>query len=155
MSKTATTLLDHLLEQSDQSGSCQEHILEQCHYASQNVEQVMGEKFNQLVAEIENDLGNPQQNLQVFQEDGKKVPLPKWLQEALNVAGASRLLKVAYWKRETGYSYIMLKIDLDSRDRPNYYNLVLGSRRRIATNIRLDKLKQERPWWSFLFPGRH
>lgn len=143
-----------LLEEADQAGMVKEHTLEQAHYASQNVEQVMGEKFDELVKKIQEEWGQaPEQNILVKREDGRKAPLPKWLHDAANVAGSSKLLKVAFWKREGGYCFILLRVELDAKDRPNYYNLVLGSRRRQSEGARVDRLRQERPWWSYLIPG--
>ncbi len=154
MSKTPANLMDTLLEEADKAGMVKEHTLEQAHYASQNVVEVMGGKFDDLVKQVEGEWGSaPEQNLLAEREDGRKAPLPKWLHDAANVAGSSKLIKVAYWKRGQGYSFVMLKAELDSKDRPNYYNLVLGSRRRQSEGARVDKLRQERPWWSYLIPG--
>lgn len=148
-------LMDQLLVQAEQAGSSQEHMLEQAHYASLNVEEVMGKKFDDLIALVQADWGTPEQNIQVNRADGKKVPLPKWLHDSMNVAGSNKLLNVAYWRRGEGYCYVMLRVELDSKDRPNYYDLLIGSRRRIASSVKVDKLRKERPWWAFLFPGRY
>lgn len=153
MAKTPTDLMDNLLQEADQAGMVKEHTLEQSHYASLNVEDVMSKKFDELVSQINTEWGTPEQNLVVHREDGRKAPLPKWLHDAANVAGSTKMMKVAFWKRGAGYSYIMVRIDLDSKDRPNYYNLVLGSRRRQTEGARVDKLRQKRPWWSYLIPG--
>ena len=154
MSKTPAALMDTLLEEADQAGMVKEHTLEQAHYASLNVEQVMGDKFDELVKSISGEWGStPEQNILCQREDGRKAPLPKWLHDAANVAGSSKMIKVAYWKRGAGYSFVMLRTELDSKDRPKYYNLVLGSRRRQSEGARVDKLRQERPWWSYLIPG--
>lgn len=153
MSKTPGILLDTLLEEADQAGMVKEHTLEQAHYASLNVEQVMGEKFDKLVSQISGEWSlSPEQNIIVQREDGRKAPLPKWLHDAANVAGSTKLIKVAFWKKGAGYSFVMLRVELDSKDRPNYYNLVLGSRRRQSEGVRVEKLRNERPWWSYLNP---
>lgn len=130
-----------------------EHTLEQAHYASSNVESVMSQKFDALVQQVSADWGNPEQNIKTEREDGRKVPMPKWLHDAANVAGSTKLVQVAFWKRGAGYCFVMVRIELDSKDRPNYYNLVLGSRRRQTEGARVDKLRQKRPWWAFLIPG--
>lgn len=154
MGKSPATLMETLLEEADQAGMVKEHTLEQAHYASQNVEQVMGDKFDQIVKDVETEWAlAPEQNILVQRDDGRKAPLPKWLHDAANVAGSTKLIKVAFWKRGAGYSFIMLRTELDSKDRPKYYNLVLGSRRRQSEGARVEKLRQERPWWSFLIPG--
>jgi hypothetical protein len=154
MSKTPGNLLDTLLEEASEAGMVKEHTLEQAHYASLNVEQVMAEKFDALVKQLETEWGSaPEQNIQCQREDGRKAPLPKWLQQAANVAGSCKLMRVAFWKRGVGFSYVLLRAELDSKDRPNYYMLVLGSRRRQSEGARVDKLRIERPWWSYLIPG--
>ncbi|MBX9688653.1 MAG: hypothetical protein K2X27_18235 [Candidatus Obscuribacterales bacterium] len=154
MSKTPATLMDTLLEEADQAGMVKEHTLEQAHYASLNVEQVMGDKFDALVKQIESEWNQaPEQNILVQRDDGRKAPLPKWLHDAVNEAGSVKLLKVAFWKRGAGYSYVLLRVELDSKDRPNYYNLVIGSRRRQSEGARVGKLRQERPWWAIFIPG--
>ena len=154
MSKTPAQLMDTLLEEAAEAGMVKEHTLEQAHYASLNVEQVMGEKFDSLVKQIEGEWGAaPDQNVLCVREDGRKAPLPKWLQDAANEAGSKKLFRVAFWKRPSGYSFLMMRADLDSKDRPNYYNLVLGSRRRQSEGARIDYLRKERPWWSYLIPG--
>lgn len=147
------TLMDNLLEEASEAGMVKEHNLEQAHYASLNVEENMSKKFDELLSQINAEWGNPEQNILVQRDDGRKAPLPKWLHDAANVAGSSKLYRVAFWKRGAGYSYVMLRAELDSKDRPNYYNLVLGSRRRQTEGARVEKLRQKRPWWAFLIPG--
>jgi hypothetical protein len=154
MSKTPANLMSTLLEEASEAGMVREHTLEQAHYASLNVEQVMAEKFDALVKQVETEWGAPpEQNIIVQREDGRKAPLPKWLHEAANVAGACKLMKVAYWKRGEGFCYTLLRAELDSKDRPKYFMLVLGSRRRQSQGARVDRLRQGRPWWSYLIPG--
>ena len=146
--------MDKLLEEASEAGMVKEHTLEQAHYASLNVEQVMGQKFDDLVKQIEAEWGAaPEQTIMCQREDGRKAPLPKWLHDAANVAGSSRLLRVAFWKRPSGFSFVLLRTELDSKDRPNYYMLVLGARRRQSEGARVDRLRQERPWWTYLSPG--
>ncbi len=153
MSKTPAGLMDTLLEEAAEPGSVKEHTLEQAHYASLNVEQVMSEKFDALVKQVESEWQPPEQSITVEREDGKRAPLPKWLHDAANIAGSVKLIRVAFWKRNEGYCFVMLRAELDSKDRPNYYNLVIGSRRRQSQGARVEKLRQERPWWSYLIPG--
>lgn len=150
-----TTLMDRLLQEAEQAGTSREHVLDQVHYASLNVEEVMAEKFDKLIEGVQAEWGDPDQNLQVQRSDNKKVPLPKWLHETTNVASSTKLIKVAYWKRESGFSYVALRVDVDSKDRPNYYNLVIGSRRRQSSGVKIEKLRQKRPWWAFFKPGNY
>lgn len=143
-------LMDKLLLEADQAGMSREHVLEQSHYASQNVQESMTKRFSELVGQVESELGTPEQNLQLDREDGKHTPVPKWLHDTLNKTSTVKMLRVAFWRRADGYSYVCLKIELDSKDRPNYYNLVLGSRRRMAgQKMNLDAIRNAKPWWQF------
>lgn len=150
MTKTPMTLMDTLLEEADKAGVSREHVMEQAHYASLNVEQVTNDKFDALVNQVAGEWGPPEQNITMVRNDGKRSPLPKWLHEAnaADRAGANRLLRVAYWRREAGYSYVMIKVEVDSKDRPNYYNIVLGSRRRVSDGPRAGRPTKKMPWWA-------
>jgi hypothetical protein len=144
------TLMDKLLLEADQAGMSREHVLEQSHYASHNVEEVMAKRFTEVVAQVEAEIGAPEQTIQVDREDGKHVPIPQWLQETVKKSSAVKMRRVAFWKRGEGYSYVALKVELDSKDRPNYYNLVLGSRRKLSTKINVDTMRKKKDWWSGL-----
>lgn len=146
---TPINILDNLLQEAEVGGS-REHVMDQAHYASQNVEENMGNRFLALVAEIQAELGAPEVNQVICYEEGKKTPLPRWLHDAVKEAGASRLLRVAYWKRGQGINYVLLRVDLDSKDRPNYFNIVLGSRRRQSEGARVNTLRAKKPWWEWL-----
>jgi hypothetical protein len=138
---SSITLLDRLLEQSTTSES-KEHVLEQAHYAVDNVQQKMLGKFDELVADIATELGNPEFNAST-EGDASKNPMPSWVLGGKQMSDATvKILRLAYWKRESGVSYVLLRMELDSRDRPKYYDLVLGGRRRTkTTTVKMDKLR--------------
>ena len=128
------TILDRLLEQSTHSES-QEHVLEQAHYASQNVEERLLTRFDEMVGDISNALGNPEFNASTDAEDGKQNPMPAWVMGGKQAADSTRkIMRLCYWRREGGVSYLLLRKELDSKDRPKYYDLVLGGRRRNRTD---------------------
>lgn len=145
----AVNLMDKLLLEADKAGMSREHVLEQAHYASYNVQEAMANRFAEVVSQVEAELGPPEQKLELNQEDGKKLQLPKWLSEAVHKTSSVKMLRVAFWRREDGYSYVCLKMELDSKDRPNYYNLVLGSRRKISQKIDVRSMRAKKPWWHF------
>jgi hypothetical protein len=138
---SSVILLDRLLEQSTTSES-KEHVLEQAHYAVDNVQQKMLGKFDDLVAEITAELGPPEFNASI-EGDASKNPMPSWILGGKQMSDATtKILRLSYWKRESGISYLLLRMELDSRDRPKYYDLVLGGRRRTKTaSVKMDKLR--------------
>ncbi len=148
-SAAVVTLMDKLLLEADQAGMSREHTLEQAHYASYNVQETMTKRFLDLVGQVETQLGTPEQRIEFDREDGKKSPIPKWLQECVRKTSSDKVMRVAFWRRDEGYSYICLKMELDSKDRPNYYNLVLGSRRKISQKINVESMRKQKPWWAF------
>jgi hypothetical protein len=134
MAMSTITLLDRLLDQSTTSES-KEHVLEQAHYAVDNVQEKMQGKFEVLVQELTSDLGSPEFNANTDSEGGAKNPMPSWVLGGKETSNATRkIMRLCYWKRESGVSYLILRTELDSRDRPKYYDLVLGGRRRTRTN---------------------
>jgi hypothetical protein len=130
-------ILDRLLEQASTTES-QEHVLEQAHYASENVEQRLLTKFDQLVGEISDSLGNPEFNASTEKQDGcGQSPMPAWVMGGkAAIDRSTKIMRLSYWRRDTGVSYLLLRQELDSKDRPKYYDVVLGGRRRTRTNTR-------------------
>lgn len=137
---SALIILDRLLEQSGISDS-KEHVLEQASYAIDNVQQRMLSKFEGLVQEIGNELGIPEFNASTDGSEGKN-PMPAWVTGSKVQDSSQKVLRISYWKRENGISYVILRTELDSKDRPKYYDLVLGARRRTKTEpIKIGKLR--------------
>lgn len=136
-------ILDRLLEQSSTSES-KEHVLEQAHYAMDNVQHRLLNKFDDLVGEISTNLGNPEFNASTEAQDGEKQsPMPAWVMGGKQAADRScKIMRLSYWRREGGISYLLLRQELDSKDRPKYYDIVLGGRRRTRTNTtQMSKLR--------------
>jgi hypothetical protein len=135
------TVLDRLLAQAETS-ECQEHLIEQAHYAMENVQQKCLSRFESIVAEISETLGMPEFNASTEGEESKKHPMPKWVTGSRLGEASSKVLRLCYWKRDTGISYLLLRMQLDSKDRPTYYDLVLGGRRKVKADMpKMDKLR--------------
>ncbi len=145
----AVNLMDKLLLEADKAGMSREHVLEQAHYASYNVQESMLKRFVEVVGQVEAELGKPEQQIELEREDGKRTQIPKCLQDTAKKTSSEKLLRVAFWRRDDGYNYVCLKVELDSRDRPNYYNLVLGARRKISQKINVESMRKKQPWWAF------
>lgn len=145
----AVNLMDKLLLEADKAGMSREHILEQAHYAAFEVQESMAKRFAEVVAQVETELGTPEQKLDLDADSTKRPVVPKWLTETINKTSSTKVHKVAFWRRDDGYSYVCLKVELDSKDRPNYYNLVLGSRRKVSQKINVEAMRKKKPWWQF------
>jgi hypothetical protein len=132
MPSSNVTLLDRLLEGSTTS-ECKEHVIEQASYAVNDVQQRLMVRFEEIVADIASEFGNPEFNAST-QGGESKNPMPSWITGSRQAEIASKVLRLSYWKREQGVSYIILRMELDAKDRPTYYDLVLGGRRRHKTD---------------------
>jgi hypothetical protein len=139
---STTVILDRLMEQAGTSES-KEHVLEQASYAVDNVQQRLLTNFESLVAEIATDLGTPEFNASTESAGDKSNPMPSWVMGGKQAADTSKkILRLSYWKRDTGISYVVLRMELDSKDRPKYYDLVLGARRRTKGEpVKITKLR--------------
>ena len=125
-------ILDRLLEQSSTSES-KEHVLEQAHYAMDNVEQRMLTRYDDLVTEISGILGAPDYNANTEDGEGSKNPLPGWVMGGKQAQNATvKVMRLSYWRRENGISYLLLRREVDSKDRPKYFDVVLGGRKRSS-----------------------
>ena len=151
------TVLDRLLQQAE-INECQEHLIEQAHYAVDNVETKFLARFEELVGEISQSLGQPEFNAS-FDGSENKNPVPKWVTSLRRGEVSTKVLRLCYWRREGGMSYVVMRIELDSRDRPKYYDLVLGSRKKTRTEpMKMDKLRYEdnsfMGWLKRKLPGK-
>lgn len=126
-------ILDRLLDQAGTSES-KEHVIEQASYAVSNVQQRLLGNFEGLVEEISNELGKPEFNASTVESDDKTNPMPMWVVGNKANDSARKILRLSYWKRDGGISYVLLRMEVDSKDRPKYYDLVLGGRKRTKSD---------------------
>lgn len=126
-------ILDRLLDQAGTSES-KEHVLEQASYAVDNVQQRLLGNFETLVQEISSEIGKPEFNASTVDSEEKSNPMPSWVVGSKANDASKKILRLSYWKRESGISYVILRMEVDSKDRPKYYDLVLGARRRTKSD---------------------
>lgn len=127
------TILDRLLEQSSTTES-KEHVLEQASYAVDNVQQRLLTKFEEIVADVVGAIGQPEFNASTEVQEGSRNPMPSWVIGSKGADASKKVVRLCYWRRDGGISFLLMRIELDSRDRPTYYDLVLGGRRRTRTD---------------------
>jgi hypothetical protein len=133
-------ILDRLLDQASTTES-KEHVLEQASYAVLDVQQRLMGNFEGLVAEISDELGKPEFNASTVSEE-RSNPMPSWVLGNKANDASLKILRLSYWKRDGGISYVILRMEVDSKDRPKYYDLVLGARRRTKTDtVQITKLR--------------
>jgi hypothetical protein len=139
---SAVVILDRLLDQADISQS-KEHVLEQASYAVSDVQHRLLNSFEGLVEEISSELGKPEFNASTDDSTQEKQnPMPSWVMGGKAADSSRKVLRLSYWKREGGISYVILRMELDSKDRPKYYDLVLGARRRTKGEpVKIGKLR--------------
>lgn len=138
-------IMDRLLE--DPTVNSREHSLETASYHVSNVKEKFEGQFDQLVREISKDWGLPIFNAS-FEEtpEGKKNNTPSWCVGTARDGGVPKTLRLAYWKREQKLNYLALRTEVDEeKDRPLYYELVVGSRRRATESINVGKMRHSKP----------
>lgn len=138
------TVLDRLLEQAAVSEN-KEHVLEQASYAVDNVHQRLLGKYDTVIEEITSALGTPELNVSTDNPEIKN-PMPSWVTGSKHGDAAQKVLRLSYWKREFGISYVILRTELDSRDRIKSYDIVLGARRRNKSETaKIAKMRNTDP----------
>jgi hypothetical protein len=136
-------VLDRLLSGAEPNAT-QEHLMEQAHYAVDNVEMKFLQRFEALVSEISEELGPPEYNASTTGGEERSNPMPKWVTGTNKGDASHKFLRLCYWKREIGISYLLVRMELDTKDRPKYYDLVLGGRRKIRSDSpKMDRLRNQ------------
>jgi hypothetical protein len=154
---SAIALLEKLLE--DDTVSFKEHVIES---SSRHVEQERCEQsFNNVVREITAIWNEPEFNSQIRKQSEEKLTasgeykkvlatvVPPWCQGMPKHGGIPKALRLAHWKRPEGILYVVLRTEIDAeKNRPLYYDLVLGARRRSPDVGRTTvKLRQTKKTW--------
>lgn len=144
MSKTCT-LIDALLQ--DPAVSVREHVLENASCHVSNVKQNIEKQYENLVKEIGTEWGYPIFNSTFDDPDNPKAIAPGWSVGSPKDGGDPKTLKLSYWKRENCINYIVLRTETDPKknDKPLYYELVIGSKRKLTEHARVDKIRQVKP----------
>lgn len=167
---SAIAILEKLLE--DETVSFKEHVLETASTHVSNVQQRFESSFDSYVRDISAIWGEPEFNSQIRKEpnepppepsaeeepsdngEHKKKPLstvvPNWCKGTARNGGEPKALRLAHWKKPDGLMYIVLRTEVDPKknDRPIYYDLVLGARRRKQeVDKGTVKLRQTKEHW--------
>jgi hypothetical protein len=128
---------------SDESVPFKEHILETASRHVTDAEKRFDDKFDNLVREISTVMGEPEFNSHIRKEvteapgptgeQKKSLPtvVPPWCQGTARSGGVPKPLRFAHWKKPEGVLYVILRTEIEpAKERPLYYDLVLGARRR-------------------------
>lgn len=145
MSKTVT-LMEALLQ--DPTVSVREHVVESASPHVSNVKQTFEKQYETLVSEIGKEWGYPIFNSTFDDPENPKAIAPSWSLGSPKDGGESKTLKLSYWKRENIINYILLRteVDPDKNNRPLYYEIVIGGKRRISDgHAKVESLRQAKP----------
>lgn len=160
---SVVAILEKLLD--DKTVTFKEHVLETASRHVSDAQTRFEQKFDALVREIGTIWGEPEFNSQIRQEpdvaqtssDEQKKPLstvvPPWCQGTPRNGGRTKALRLAHWKNSDGIMYVVLRTELDlEKDRPLYYDLILGARRRKPEmDKNTVKLRQtEKTWQAYV-----
>ncbi|HEY9776889.1 MAG TPA: hypothetical protein V6C81_24205 [Planktothrix sp.] len=174
---SAIAVLEKLLN--DESVNNKEHLLETASPHILNAEQRFEQSFDTIVREISTIWGDPEFNSQIKKGDDELLPapgeeeeapegeqpqeaaerkernlstvVPAWSRGTARSGGQIKALRLAHWKRPDGLMYIVLRTELDPKknDRPLYYDLILGARRRKQEVDRgSERLRQTEENWK-------
>ncbi|HEY9785380.1 MAG TPA: hypothetical protein V6D17_08265 [Candidatus Obscuribacterales bacterium] len=136
------SLFQRLLE--DPSVNSKEHVLDTASYHVENVRQKFEEKYDGVLKEIESDWGLPIFNSSLEEHEGKKSVAPNWSNGSARDGGVAKALRLAYWKRESAINYVVLRTEIDEeKERPLYYEIVLGARRRGSDTVQFSKMRHK------------
>ncbi len=145
MSKTVT-LMEALLK--DPAVSVREHVVESASPHISNAKQTFEGKYETLVSEIGKEWGYPIFNSTFDDPENPKAVAPAWSVGSPKDGGEAKTLKLSYWKRDNIINYILLRTEVDPQknNRPLYYEIVIGGKRRISEgNVKVDGLRQQKP----------
>lgn len=122
-------ILERLLQDAEEGGDSREHVVESASYAVQNVDQKFQNQFDQVVQEISSKCGRPSFGDGAGQDGVSKIPPPNWLAPQKPANQAHRVLKTTYWKEGGNVTYVQLRFEMDSKQRPKTYEILLGAKK--------------------------
>lgn len=145
----------------DDSVTAREHVLESASPHVAKVQDRLEQNFDSIVKEVSLIWGEPEFHGNVpepeppsegdsEQKKARPNTIPAWCQGTARNGGASKALRVCYWKRPHATNYIVLRTEIDSKkNRPIDYSIVLGARRRTGTvDVKaVAALRQQKNHW--------
>jgi hypothetical protein len=156
---SSVVILEKLL--ADDTVKSKEHVIETASRHASDVDKRFEGSFDTIVREITAAWGEPEFNSHIRKESKEQTEsgeekknlgtiVPPWCQGAPRNGGIPKALRLAHWRRPEGVSYIVLRTEMDKeKDRPLYYDLVLGARRRKPEVERSTaQLRQTKDPWQ-------
>jgi hypothetical protein len=167
---SAIAILEKLL--ADETVTAKEHLLETASPHISNAQQRFEQTFDSIVRDISTIWGDPEFNSSIKKGEDELLPapgeeseqpengekkernlstvVPPWCKGAPRSGGTPVALRLAHWKKPDGLMYVVLRTEIDpKKDRPLYYDLVLGARRRKQEVDRgTEKLRQSKEDWK-------
>lgn len=160
----AIAVLEKLLD--DPETQVKEHVLETASPHIANAQARFEERFDSIVNEISTIWGEPSFNShlnweghpsvtdrdsQEEQTDSKRLStvVPKWCVGTARSGGQPKTLRMASWSKPDSLKYVCMRTEIDPRkDRPLYYDIVLGAKRKNQEVSRgSEKLRHTKEHW--------
>lgn len=124
------TILEKLLKEAEEGGDAREHVVEAASYAVQNVEDRFNQQFDQVVADISSRSGKPSFGDGAGVDGVSRVPPPSWLTPKSTMQ--HKILKTTFWKEGGNITYVQFRYEMDRKQRPTTYEILLGARRTVV-----------------------
>jgi hypothetical protein len=125
------TILERLLKDAEEGGDVREHVVESASYAVQNVDQKFSSQFEQVVQEISSKCGRPSFGDGAGSDGVSKIPPPSYVAPQRAPNQAHRVLKTSYWKEGGNITYVQLRFEMDNKQRPRNYEILLGAKKAV------------------------
>lgn len=120
-----------------------EHVLESASRHVADVEDKFNEQYDKLVREATIAWGKPEFNNDMSHVRLKNV-MPSWSDGIARNGGESRAQRLCYWRKDGIIKYIVLRTEVNDKDTPIYYDLVIGARRKPIDGIRISSLRHRK-----------
>jgi hypothetical protein len=144
---SAVAILERLL---DSDATQKEHTLETFSPHLGDLQTRMGDTFDKLIGELSAVFGQPDFSSNPG-TDKVRQSMPGWSAGSAKNGGALQTLRLTYWKRPDSLYYIALRTEIHpQKEKPMYYDLVLGAKRRkeeIRESVNVDKLRNTKQHW--------
>ncbi len=145
---SAVAILERLL---DNEATQKEHTLETFSPHLGDLQSRMNDTFDKLIGECNAVFGPADFNCAPTVGDKVKTTLPSWSAGAPKQGGSLQTVRLSYWKRPDSLYYIALRTEIHpQKDKPMYYDLLLGAKRRkeeLRESVKMDKLRNTKPHW--------
>lgn len=125
-------LLERLLKDAPEGGDSREHVVDSASYAVQSVEEKFSQQFDQVVKEISSTQGKPTFGDGAGVDGVSKIPPPNWLNPQKSANQHHRVLKTSYWREGPNITYVQLRFEVDNKQRPKTYEILLGARKTVV-----------------------